>query len=131
MKQSVFAVFLILVLILPCNVEAQRGCCSYHGGVSGCSSSGKQICNDGTLSPSCTCTPAYIDKNNINNNYESNNDSYKYKDVVNETSANQMGDEIVSTNENDSYKSSDIVAEIYGLGIIGALIYSIRKKIKK
>lgn len=32
----------------------QRGCCSWHGGVSGCSN-GKIVCNDGTYSPSCTC----------------------------------------------------------------------------
>lgn len=28
----------------------QRRCCSWHGGVAGC-----VTCNDGTLSPSCTC----------------------------------------------------------------------------
>lgn len=34
------------------------GCCSYHGGESGrCSASGYEICNDGTQSPSCRCTP--------------------------------------------------------------------------
>lgn len=32
----------------------QRGCCSWHGGVSGCSG-GRVTCNDGTYSPSCTC----------------------------------------------------------------------------
>lgn len=32
----------------------QRGCCSWHGGVSGCSN-GRIVCNDGTYSPSCTC----------------------------------------------------------------------------
>ena len=32
------------------------GCCSYHGGVDGCDyASGMLRCNDGTLSPSCTC----------------------------------------------------------------------------
>lgn len=36
---------------------AQRGCCSHHGGVVGCDPSGKQLCQDGTLSPSCACTP--------------------------------------------------------------------------
>lgn len=49
--------FLILLMIIPCSVEAKSGCCSYHGGVAGCNSSGRQICNDGTLSPTCTCTP--------------------------------------------------------------------------
>lgn len=32
----------------------RSGCCSWHGGVSGCSG-GRITCNDGTLSPSCTC----------------------------------------------------------------------------
>jgi len=32
----------------------QRGCCSWHGGVDGCSG-GRVVCSDGSLSPSCTC----------------------------------------------------------------------------
>jgi len=32
----------------------RRGCCSWHGGVDGCSG-GRVVCSDGTLSPSCTC----------------------------------------------------------------------------
>lgn len=32
----------------------QSGCCSWHGGVSGCSG-GRVVCNDGSFSPSCTC----------------------------------------------------------------------------
>lgn len=53
-----FLVVFVLFLFMPICVNAQRGCCSHHGGVAGCSSNGRQICNDGTLSPSCTCTPA-------------------------------------------------------------------------
>lgn len=33
---------------------AQRGCCSHHGGVCGCSG-GNDICCDGAASPSCGC----------------------------------------------------------------------------
>ncbi len=33
---------------------AQRGCCSWHSGVCGCSR-GRVTCCDGTTSPSCTC----------------------------------------------------------------------------
>lgn len=36
------------------NVVAGRGCCSHHGGVCGCQS-GRNLCCDGTLSPSCHC----------------------------------------------------------------------------
>ena len=32
----------------------RRGCCSWHGGVCGCSS-GRAVCCDGQLSPSCGC----------------------------------------------------------------------------
>jgi hypothetical protein len=33
---------------------AKRGCCSWHGGVCGCSG-GRVVCCDGSFSPSCTC----------------------------------------------------------------------------
>ena len=32
----------------------QSGCCSWHGGVCGCSN-GRKVCCDKTLSPSCKC----------------------------------------------------------------------------
>jgi hypothetical protein len=31
-----------------------RGCCSWHGGECGCQG-GRNVCCDGTLSPSCSC----------------------------------------------------------------------------
>jgi hypothetical protein len=31
-----------------------QGCCSWHGGVCGCSGN-RVLCCDGTLSPSCSC----------------------------------------------------------------------------
>ena len=30
-------IFFVIFLIIPVTVNAQRGCCSYHGGVAGCS----------------------------------------------------------------------------------------------
>ena len=33
---------------------AQRGCCSWHGGVCSCAG-GRAVCCDGSLSPSCGC----------------------------------------------------------------------------
>jgi len=39
-------------------ILAQSGCCSFHGGVLGCSGDGRTVCRDGTLSPSCQCSPA-------------------------------------------------------------------------
>lgn len=40
---------------LPGILEAARGCCSRHGGMSGQCSNGRVVCRDGTLSPSCKC----------------------------------------------------------------------------
>lgn len=47
---------IISILFIPIIVNAQRGCCSWHGGVSHCGDSGYYICNDGSRSPSCTCS---------------------------------------------------------------------------
>lgn len=50
---------LLIFLFSATSIFAKSGCCSWHGGVSGCdTSTGRQVCNDGTYSPSCTC--AYI-----------------------------------------------------------------------
>lgn len=71
---------LIIGLISPLMVNAARGCCSQHGGVVGCNSSGRQICADGTLSPSCKCTPVVqdiygcMDSSAKNYNYKANKD---------------------------------------------------------
>ena len=51
---------LIILLIIPINIYAARGCCSGHGGVCGCSKYGKQVCCDTSLSKSCTCTPPEV-----------------------------------------------------------------------
>lgn len=56
-NKIIILLLLVLQLVMPMTVNAQRGCCSHHGGVAGCSENGRQICRDGTLSPSCTCTP--------------------------------------------------------------------------
>ncbi len=58
MKKKLFILIIMLFcmgLFIP-SVDARRGCCSWHGGVSGCDkSTGRIVCNDGTYSPSCTC----------------------------------------------------------------------------
>lgn len=78
MKKKIKLILLCIIILIPLKVSAAKGCCSHHGGVSGCSSTGKQICSDGTLSPSCTCVPTIIyaygctDKNA--SNYNSNAD---------------------------------------------------------
>ena len=54
-----YVILIISLVILIPEVQAQKVCCSHHGGVAGCSSYGRQICNDGTYRPTCTCTPIY------------------------------------------------------------------------
>lgn len=59
MKNFIFSfIFLIVFFCNSLSVTAKSGCCSHHKGVAGCNSSGRQICNAGTLSPTCTCTPS-------------------------------------------------------------------------
>lgn len=54
-------ILLLIILLMPIVVYAQRGCCSSHGGEAGCASDGRRICADGTISPTCTCTPEKVD----------------------------------------------------------------------
>ena len=89
--KKVVGCILLLILFVPINVSARRGCCSWHGGVSGACRNGYQVCNDGTTSPSCTCsgvtssassrqtyTPSYTygctDRNALNYNPSANKD---------------------------------------------------------
>lgn len=86
MKKVVYLIIIVMCFLIALPVYAQRGCCSHHGGVAGCNSSGRQICNDGTLSPSCTCTPVVkevygcTDKSayNYNSKATKDNGSCKY-----------------------------------------------------
>ncbi len=45
---------LVLLMFSMATAQAQRGCCSWHGGVAGCQY-GRVVCNDGTYSPTCMC----------------------------------------------------------------------------
>ena len=75
MKKTFFLVLIMLVL-LPASVYAQRGCCSRNGGVCGCNKYGRQVCCNGDLSPTCTCTPPTVygctDRNANNYNADAN-----------------------------------------------------------
>ncbi len=74
--KKMFAV--LIIIFVPTKVLAGRGCCSHHGGVAGCNSYGRQVCADGTLSPSCTCAPPKIygctDSSAYNYNSRANQD---------------------------------------------------------
>ena len=54
------AIFISIIVFIPIRVYAGRGCCSSHGGVSGCSATGIQVCNDGTLNKICICAPPTV-----------------------------------------------------------------------
>ena len=56
MKRFVMLIALCLSLFASSTIldVEQRGCCSHHGGVAGCSN-GRIVCNDGSYSPTCTC----------------------------------------------------------------------------
>lgn len=55
MNRIFVAVVLFFSLFWTSFAFAGRGCCSHHGGECGCSESGRSICCDGMLSPTCTC----------------------------------------------------------------------------
>ena len=143
-------ILIFIILILPIKAEAKRGCCSHHGGVSGCSTTGKQICNDGTLSPSCYCTPAvtyYVygctdsSAKNYNSSAEKDDGSCTYYvygctnpyaknyNPSAERDDGQCVYEITSSKNNSqgNDKTNDIVDTIIVLGIITVIILIFKK----
>lgn len=58
MKRFLLAFFIAVVFFfITDTVNAQQGCCSWHGGIGYCDTSvGRYVCNDGSYSPSCGCT---------------------------------------------------------------------------
>ena len=55
MKKIVFALFCLMICSRHINAAGYQGCCSHHGGINYCSTTGRIVCNDGTYSPSCRC----------------------------------------------------------------------------
>lgn len=53
---SAFALAIVFIAFPKIPAQASQGCCSWHGGESGSCSGGREVCNDGTLSPSCGCS---------------------------------------------------------------------------
>ena len=78
MKKIVFAIIIIFLTFIKCNiVTASPGCCSSHGGESGCAG-GYTICSDGWKS-SCICDGT----SNYNNNYSHSSTNYNNNTSVN------------------------------------------------
>ena len=109
MKKIVIFTILFYLIFSPISVYARSGCCSHHGGVKGCYGE-RQLCNDGTLSPTCSCESKYIDYKKTS--YYSSNNSYS-----NNISKN--------TTDNDE-ESSDIGYIIVG-GIIVLSLFGAKK----
>ena len=122
MKYNIKIVLIVVITFLfsTSNVYARRGCCSWHGGVSGSCRYGKQVCNDGTTSPSCVCeggydtTPAIIygctDSNSINYNKDANrNDGSCIKKVYGCTDSNAY-----NYKENANTDDGSCIAKVYG-----------------
>lgn len=141
-------VFLIIMLIFPVTANAQRGCCSHHGGVAGCSENGRQICRDGTLSPSCTCTPTvtYIygctdsSAKNYNSRANKDNGSCQYyiygctdpeaKNYNDKAEKDDDSCEYQKTIEEKTNEDSNGILPIITIGGIGAGVYYFKKKKK-
>lgn len=100
-----YLVSLLLIILFPTEVYAGRGCCSYHGGVCGCTKYGKQLCCDNSASPTCTCTPPEVygctDYKANNYNSEANRDdgscTYTIRGCTDPNARNYNS----SANEND------------------------------
>lgn len=68
-------IFMCVFLVLPTNISAVPGCCSWHGGESGCSG-GKTLCSDGYVS-NCPCDGT---SSSYGNGYSSNYTSQSSSD---------------------------------------------------
>lgn len=140
MKRVMLCVVFLLV-IMPMGVSAQRGCCSHHGGVAYCGSRGKYICNDGTTSPTCTCsggassnsnylysrtvqrtvTPVYgcTNKNALNYNSNANKDDGSCIAIV----WGCMDKSAYNYNENANKDDGSCIAKKYGCMDSSAINY--------
>ena len=65
-------IFLSIIILATCPLSyAKRGCCSWHGGVASCDFNvGRQVCRDGTYSPSCICETKQQNTERKNNKYD-------------------------------------------------------------
>ena len=57
--KRILCLVIVILIVSVIDTNAQRSCCSHHGGVSGSCRNGKQVCNEGATSPSCTCYGGY------------------------------------------------------------------------
>lgn len=124
--RKIYFMSLCMLFCIVCiqTVEAKRGCCSHHGGVAYCGSIGRYVCNDGSYSPTCTCTPPYIygctDPSAKNYNSSANKDNgsctYYVYGCTNPDSINYN----ISAEKDDG----SCVAKVYGCTDVNAYNYN-------
>lgn len=121
MKIICIFVITLIVFSFPLSVEASRGCCSWHGGISHCGENGYYICNDGTQSPSCTCS--------YQNNNNSNNITYNCSGYIDEISElENENDKLKEINERLEKDDKFNTIAIWVIIIIFAIYYVKTKK---
>lgn len=127
MKKTIFLIcFFFIIAFISHPVQAKSGCCSHHGGVAGCNSSGRTICRDGTLSPSCTCTPPKVfgctdyKAKNYNANANSDNGTCKYYVY------GCMDNNALNYNPSAEKSDNSCITKIYGCMIETAFNYNMK-----
>lgn len=131
MKQ-ILSILIISVFFIPININAARGCCSWHGGVDYCGDGGYYICNDGTQSPSCTCQSSksydYIltDTSCDCSEYKSEIETKEEEIIENEEEISNLKKQIESTEAN----LSDYQL-LFWITLITFIIYFIYKNKEK
>lgn len=88
----VLVIIIFCFVFFPNIIYAKQGCCSHHGGVVGCSG-GRQVCADGTYSPTCTCGTYNSNSSNSSNSSSSSlgNSSYKSSNSNSTDDSNYAG----------------------------------------
>jgi len=133
MKKLILLLFICLSFFLLTNTaEARSGCCSHHGGVCGCG------CCDGT-SLSTTCAPYYPSCNNTPVEaekplplVEQKTDTLKTDFIEGQKTAKTAQQVPASSNNTNQEDSSDgFWGVVIFFGIIGYIVYRIKKKIYK
>ena len=111
MKKFVFGLFCLIICSSYINAAGYQGCCSHHGGINYCSTTGRIVCNDGTYSPSCRC-----DDYNYGNNY-----NYKSLNYNNNSASGSYDDET-------EFNFGNFIINIIAFGYFGSIAYFLVKK---
>lgn len=139
-------ILLLIILLMPIGVYAKRGCCSSHGGEAGCASDGRRICADGTISPTCTCTPEKVDvygctdssASNYNPNATINNGTCVYdvfgcmdKEAKNYKENATVDDGSCSYPSKTETSNGEIIGDLFTVGLAVGGYQAIKKSKKK